>query len=840
MIKIENISKILKNGDGFFSALDNISVEIPKNKITIISGSSGSGKSTLLSIIGLLQAPSSGKIVINDYEVNYRKPASLKKYINQNISYVFQEFNLIEDFNVVDNLLMVCNDLELVNEILLMIGLLNKKQTPTKLLSGGEKQRLAIGRAIAKSGEFILLDEPTGNLDEKNGQIIFELLKHFSVNKTIVVVTHDMKLASNYADFVILLNSGRISSSFKMTQNTFRVNLKDQNIDAFLSILEVLKYKLLESPIKLKVKSDNKEKDYLINLNNLLSILNEIYTDFNKYEITITLEEKQDLENTSNDLLMTTKDKRHIFSLRFVFKYSAKLFKNKFWRNIFSVLLLVLNMLMIFVYANIATFDYVGATNNGLIRNDAFFAEPIIDEVNEITSEPIRYRSGKNLYSFFDDKDVKPLSVFKTTPENVRFLFSFVVIDQPLNYRGTLINPPKEDNVIVSEFISAIHDQETIEIDTFREFGLNFNYSLTIERTVPCNLDPNDVQLYLNDNLYQQQNGDKFIGDYSLAFISDDTFSKMKNQNSHFIYGSNFFYSKLSLSEYANHSLTYQLYQDEPLLFGVVPQKINEIVIAKNFFEKYKHLTDFTEVEECLGREFLYRDFNSSPNRDLYQEKLNIYDVVSKVKVVGVVEDPAEDVFTAFAFNESLNKERNYFLSSYLVEALAYRDHFKVLLDDGIFFNLTYLNPILSMKLLVNSQFMYIILSAIIIMLVSTITFLCLTFIANVRSKYKEIAILKSFGTSKRNIYGLFFILNYFIAFVSMLIGLGLSTLALHFVNLVFMTKEIFNIDYILVIATPYSFILILSVPLIVALISTLIALHRVNRIDIALALKMF
>jgi putative ABC transport system ATP-binding protein len=112
----------------------------------------------LLSVIGLLQTPSKGDIYFAGKKADFSSEDYMRNYINKNISYVFQEFNLIDDFSVVDNLLLVCDNVELVNEILSTIGLLNKKSTPTKLLSGGEKQRLAIGRAIAKSGNIILLD----------------------------------------------------------------------------------------------------------------------------------------------------------------------------------------------------------------------------------------------------------------------------------------------------------------------------------------------------------------------------------------------------------------------------------------------------------------------------------------------------------------------------------------------------------------------------------------------------------------------------------------------------------------------------------------------------------
>ncbi|MEG2269990.1 MAG: ATP-binding cassette domain-containing protein, partial [Bacilli bacterium] len=117
MIKLNEISKIFKSGENDFFALKNISVTIPENKITVISGPSGSGKSTLLSIIGLLQAPSSGDVIINGEQVLFNNSVFLRDYISKNISYVFQEFNLVDDFSVVENISLVCDDLNIIDDI---------------------------------------------------------------------------------------------------------------------------------------------------------------------------------------------------------------------------------------------------------------------------------------------------------------------------------------------------------------------------------------------------------------------------------------------------------------------------------------------------------------------------------------------------------------------------------------------------------------------------------------------------------------------------------------------------------------------------------------------------
>jgi ABC-type antimicrobial peptide transport system permease subunit len=144
------------------------------------------------------------------------------------------------------------------------------------------------------------------------------------------------------------------------------------------------------------------------------------------------------------------------------------------------------------------------------------------------------------------------------------------------------------------------------------------------------------------------------------------------------------------------------------------------------------------------------------------------------------------------------------------------------------------------MKNLIHSTFIFVILGAMLVVLTSTITFLCLTFISNVKGKYKEIAILKSFGTRKRKITGLFLLLNYFIAIVSIIGGLILAFVSLNFINMAFMSPNVFSINYSLLNTTPISLIIVILVPLLAALISTFLSLRKVNKIDIALALKMY
>ena len=205
----ENMGKIdVKNMDlyyGSFHALKNINLDIYENQITAFIGPSGCGKSTLLNIMGLLDAPSSGKIEINGTSVESMKDKELAAFRNKTLGFVFQSFHLINSLNVIDNVelpllyrkMAAKERTRLAKEVLERVGLSHRMRHMPTQLSGGQCQRVAIARAIVGNPEIILADEPTGNLDSKMGAEVMELLHKLNKEdgRTIVMVTHNEEQA---------------------------------------------------------------------------------------------------------------------------------------------------------------------------------------------------------------------------------------------------------------------------------------------------------------------------------------------------------------------------------------------------------------------------------------------------------------------------------------------------------------------------------------------------------------------------------------------------------------------------------------------------------------------
>ncbi len=217
LLRIENLKKIYGKGDSEVRALDGVSFSVERGEFIAVMGPSGSGKSTLLHILGGVDKPSSGKVYMDGQDVYSQNDEQLAIFRRRHVGLVYQFYNLIPVLNVAENItLPVLMDgrkvnEERFNELISILGLKGREKHLPNQLSGGQQQRVSIGRALINAPAVVLADEPTGNLDTKNGQEIVELLKlsNQKYNQTIIVVTHDEKIALQ-AKRIITIEDGRI------------------------------------------------------------------------------------------------------------------------------------------------------------------------------------------------------------------------------------------------------------------------------------------------------------------------------------------------------------------------------------------------------------------------------------------------------------------------------------------------------------------------------------------------------------------------------------------------------------------------------------------------------
>ncbi|MEA3318391.1 MAG: ABC transporter ATP-binding protein [Bacillota bacterium] len=218
ILQIENLSKVYGKGDTAVKALDNVSFSVRKGEFVAIIGPSGSGKSTLLHLLGGVDRPSSGKVLVDNTDIYQLNETQLAIFRRRQIGLIYQFYNLIPILTVEENMTLPLLldehkvDQKQFSNIASILGLDHRLNHLPNQLSGGQQQRVSIGRALISNPAIILADEPTGNLDSKNSGEIMELLKMFNktYNQTLIVITHDERIALQ-ADRVIEINDGKVA-----------------------------------------------------------------------------------------------------------------------------------------------------------------------------------------------------------------------------------------------------------------------------------------------------------------------------------------------------------------------------------------------------------------------------------------------------------------------------------------------------------------------------------------------------------------------------------------------------------------------------------------------------
>lgn len=217
LIALRNVEKTYSKGKELIRALDDINLEVAEQGMVAIVGPSGSGKSSLLYIIGAMDRPSSGEVMLAGQAMNTLAEASLTVVRRKTVGFVFQSFNLIPNLSALENVMLpmefngvpAAERRRRATALLDRLGLAGRLTHRPRELSGGEQQRVAIARALANDPPLILADEPTGNLDSQTGQMIYELLKEIASERTVIVVTHAEALA-RMADRVLHIRDGKL------------------------------------------------------------------------------------------------------------------------------------------------------------------------------------------------------------------------------------------------------------------------------------------------------------------------------------------------------------------------------------------------------------------------------------------------------------------------------------------------------------------------------------------------------------------------------------------------------------------------------------------------------
>ncbi|MBS3064585.1 MAG: ABC transporter ATP-binding protein [DPANN group archaeon] len=224
VIELQNVYKYYHMGHSIVKAVDGVSLQIREGEFVAIMGPSGSGKSTMMNLIGSLDVPTKGRILLDNHDISTLSESNLAQIRGKKIGFIFQSFNLIGNLTAKENIAipMIFQGYDAdersfrADKLLELVQLSERKDHSPNELSGGQQQRVAIARALANSPEVILADEPTGNLDTKTGETVMDFLNDLNKKgKTIVMVTHDADLAKTHAHIVYWLKDGKIEKVTK-------------------------------------------------------------------------------------------------------------------------------------------------------------------------------------------------------------------------------------------------------------------------------------------------------------------------------------------------------------------------------------------------------------------------------------------------------------------------------------------------------------------------------------------------------------------------------------------------------------------------------------------------
>ena len=217
VLEVKELTKIYGSGENQVTALDHVSFQVKKGEFVAIVGASGSGKSTLMNLIGGIDRPTSGSVVIDGKKIFDMNESEMAIFRRRNIGIVYQFYNLIPNLTVDENIMLPClldqrkPDAGKLDRIVEMTGLSHRRKHLPGQLSGGQQQRVSVGRALINDPAFILADEPTGNLDSRSGREVIELLMaaNRKAGQTLILITHDENIALQ-ADRILTISDGRI------------------------------------------------------------------------------------------------------------------------------------------------------------------------------------------------------------------------------------------------------------------------------------------------------------------------------------------------------------------------------------------------------------------------------------------------------------------------------------------------------------------------------------------------------------------------------------------------------------------------------------------------------
>lgn len=480
MLEVKNLVKVYKIKGGVETkALDDVSVTFPETGLVFLLGKSGSGKSTLLNMIGGLDRPDSGEIIVKGRSSKNFSQSDFDSYRNTYIGFIFQEYNVLNEFNIEQNISLALqlqgkkNDKEAVNALLKEVDLEGFNRRKPNTLSGGQKQRIAIARALIKQPEIIMADEPTGALDSNTGKQVLETLKKLSKKKLVIIVSHDQDFAEEYGDRIIELKDGKIlSDKSKEKVPPKALNEKMQIINGNI--------------IDIKNGSELTEADFKQLYQMIKKQNKEVLISTGEENIKVTKKAARITDDGSGERFSNTKEvkvkeydgkntkfiRSHMPFSR-AFKMGASGLKSKPFRLIFTILLSVVSFTMFGVVSTLMFYDQsyslakamenMDRTSESITKKYKYTGQYVtIDNSTGEVYETQGDKEERTSFTYFGEKEIKDLNA----SNNNKFIGVYDLVEHYNSYSPTS----------AFQFQSVVVDGESSDFYSFNYFtGLSDN-----------------------------------------------------------------------------------------------------------------------------------------------------------------------------------------------------------------------------------------------------------------------------------------------------------------------------------------------------------------------------
>lgn len=711
-----------------------------------------------------------------------------------------------------------------------------------KYLSGGEKQRLAIARAVSKKNEVLLMDEPTGNLDSSNSKEIMKILKTISHEKLVIVVTHDKELVYEFGDYYLSLYDGKMVKFQEIIENGIDIEMNDSVPAYFLNVIRNNSF--LKTKEVILIGGDFKKKFVLPNENRADYFLS-LLSNFPHQKLKIRFIEEETETNVSDGRGIST------LNLKSQFAYASHLMFRKVGRTITSTLILSFSIGLLLLHASLVFFNKKSAMENAFQYLDTTLV-PLHREkkIEGIIKECYR---GKEVHSEISNEFGNAIPVFagELSGINPNLNIYIAAIDKPISFCGQTIDPPKGKSVVISSFLSAIAKTKTIQFDLSRHIDCAHIQPITmnVSRIIDVNYDKQLLDAFSFGSSYSNQDSiirekqDVFMSRYMLAFASIDDFrSAISKETTYFyLYGNELPIMNTSSTDYIYRNQRYGLYRHEKMAYGKAPTKMDEVTISEDFAKSLINTNEKIKIEDIIGKYYSFEDFKKFENNDLAYFYPNMYDVVHGVTIVGIHESSGDvaEILSSPSLYQKMADEVFEFPKQYY----AYSDSRSFLADK--LSKSKYISSYDSMRIiysfektLQNVSFLEFLFGLGFSFLALGVLFLNLFCNLNVKEKRHEIATMKSLGISSKRISSIFLIENGFVLLVSFLFGVILSLIGIHFGNGLFKNMGTNSVSYNLLTFSPFICFIAFLFVLLLSSCSTILPMLKTRRLDIVSSLK--